>query len=74
MGGSKKYREIISQNWVTSGSTGNTAKNTVISPDFLVCLSAKFPHQKSGEITVFFAVENSVSLIYLMLKQVYSQS
>ena len=37
----------------------NTAKNTIISPEFLVwqlCLSAKFRHQEIGEITVFFAV------------------
>ena len=36
-----------------------TTKNTVISSDFLVwkqCHSIKFPHQESGEVTVFFAV------------------
>ena len=36
-----------------------TAKNTVISPDFLVwklCLPTKFHIKKSGEITAFLAV------------------
>ena len=49
----------------------NTAKNTIISPNFLVwkfCTKAQFPHsfgqsatnfhtKKSDEITVFFAVK-----------------
>ena len=40
----------------------HTAKNNVISPNFLVwklCLFTKFPHQEIGEITVFFTVSVS---------------
>ena len=51
----------------------NTAKNTAISPNFLVCKFCGKEHRKLGETAVFFVVEYSLQQKISSIKKKWLQ-